>query len=215
VVSRRDAPDGVERTGRSADSGETTKPTKLGYADGGRTLTDEHLAQRMFAGDEKATRQLLERYRRPLYATLLRLTRNPADADELFQETFVRALGAGSRFDASRRFKPWIFTIATNLARDRAKRAAHFATPELRAPEELPQDERRAVEHQWNLQVDLSRALDQLSEPHRSVIELRYFEGLEESEIARSADIPRGTVKSRLHHALRKLRDLMTPRQTT
>lgn len=169
----------------------------------------------MFAGDERATQQLLERYRRPLYGTLLRLTRNPADAEELFQETFLRALRAGSRFDPSRRFKPWIFTIATNLARDRAKRAAHHATPELRAPDELPENRQQDMERRRNLSVDLSRALEALPDHHREIIELRYFDGLEEPEIARAANIPRGTVKSRLHHALRKLRDLMTARKTT
>ncbi len=168
----------------------------------------------MFAGDEKATRQLLERYRRPLYGTLLRLTRNPADAEELFQETFLRALRAGSRFDASRRFKPWIFTIATNLARDRAKRAAHPAAPMLLAPEELPENANQRIEHSWNLRVDLSRAINELPDHHREIIELRFFEGLDEPEIARTADIPRGTVKSRLHHAVRKLRDLMTTEET-
>lgn len=163
----------------------------------------------MFSGDEAATRQLLQRYHRPLYGTLLRLTRNPADAEELFQETFVRALGAGSRFDTTRRFKPWIFTIAVNLARDRAKRAAHRATPELRAAEDLPENTRQRNEHLWILHTDLERALGELPDHHREVIELRYFEGLEEPEIAEAARVPRGTVKSRLHHAIRKLRDLM------
>lgn len=164
----------------------------------------------MFAGDETATRRLVERYHRPLYGTLLRLTRNPADAEELFQEAFLRALGAGSRFNPTRRFKPWIFTIAVNLARDRAKRAGHRATPELRAPEELPESNDDGPEPAWILRADLSRALEELSAHHREIIELRYFDGLEEREIAKTANIPRGTVKSRLHHALRRLRDVMT-----
>ena len=164
----------------------------------------------MFAGDEVATRQLLDRYHRPLYGTLLRLTRNPADAEELFQETFVRALGAAARFDTNRRFKPWIFAIAVNLARDRAKRAAHRASPELRATEDLPEDSEQRPEHGWILRADLDRALGELSEQHREVVELRYFEGMEEPEIARAAGIPRGTVKSRLHHAIRKLRDIFS-----
>lgn len=169
----------------------------------------------MFGGDEKATRELLERLHRPLYGTLLRLTRNPADAEELFQETFLRALHASSRFDASRRFKPWIFAIAVNLARDRARRARHQATPELRPAEELPEKTEQRNESRWILHADLERALDELPEHHREVIELRYFEGMEEPEIAKAASIPRGTVKSRLHHAMRKMRDLMTAGDTT
>lgn len=163
----------------------------------------------MFNGDDRAARALLERLRRPLYGTLLRLTRNPADADELFQETFVRALGASSSFDASRRFKPWIFAIAVNLARDRAKRARHPATPELRAPEDLPERSRARAETLWILRADIFGALETLPEHHRQIVEWRYLEGLEEPEIAERAGIPRGTVKSRLHHALRKLRDAL------
>ena len=169
---------------------------------------------RMFSGDDRATRALLERYHRPLYGTLLRYTRNPADAEELFQETFVRALGASSRFDTSRRFKPWIFTIAVNLARDRAKRRAHHATPELRAAEDLPEPPQPSAEDRWARRVDIERAMEKLPENHREVLELRYFEGLEEPEIAAAANIPRGTVKSRLHHAVRKMRDLMTSGET-
>ncbi len=190
---------------------------RIGGADGGSLLsaTDEQLAARMFGGDDNAARALLERFHRPLYGTLLRLTRNPADAEELFQETFVRALAAGSRFDTSRRFKPWIFTIAVNLARDRAKRRAHRATPELRAAEDLPEPPQPSAEDRWARRVDIDRAMEQLPENHREILELRYFEGLEEPEIAAAANIPRGTVKSRLHHAVRKMRDLMTSGETT
>ena len=189
---------------------------RIGGAKGGSLLsaTDEQLAERMFSGDDKAARALLERYHRPLYGTLLRYTRNPADAEELFQETFVRALGAGSRFDTSRRFKPWIFAIAVNLARDRAKRRAHHATPELRAAEDLPEPPQPSAEDRWSRRVDIERAMEQLPENHRVVLELRYFEGLDEPEIAAAANIPRGTVKSRLHHAVRKMRDLMTSGET-
>ena len=110
--------------------------------------------------------------------------------------------------------KPWIFTIAVNLARDRAKRRAHHATPELRAAEDLPEPPQPSAEDRWARRVDIERAMEKLPENHREVLELRYFEGLEEPEIAAAANIPRGTVKSRLHHAVRKMRDLMTSGET-
>ena len=121
----------------------------------------------------------------------------------------MRALRASSSFDPARRFKPWMFTIAVNLARDRAKRARHAASPELRAPSELPQDSSGRPEGRAVARMDVTRALDELSDHHREVVELRYFEGLEEPEIAAVAGVPRGTVKSRLHHALRKLRAIL------
>ena len=165
----------------------------------------------MFAGEDQAARLLLERYRRPLYGMLWRLTRSAADSEDLFQETFVRALKARSHFDPSRRFRPWLFAIALNLARDRAKRLGHGATPRLTSDGESPEpahggarkdeSETRALES-----FDLERALSSLSDHHREVVLLRYYLGMDEAEIARAAGIPRGTVKSRLHHALGAMR---------
>lgn len=164
----------------------------------------------MFRGDELAARQLVERYRHPLFGLLYRFSRNAADAEELFQEAFLRVLKASKRFDPTRRFKPWLYTIALNLARDRASRRAHPASPELRAAEGLPDVDPTEYEADWIRRADLLDALSRLSDPHREVIVLKYFEGMEEAEIAESCAIPRGTVKSRLHHALINLRENLT-----
>lgn len=168
----------------------------------------------MFAGNQTAARLLIERYHRPLFGMLSRLCRNPADAEELFQETFARALAASGRFDPNRRFKPWLFAIALNLARDRANRMAHPASPEIRASDKLPEPSRPSFEKAWVLRSDLLRAMDALPAHHREVLLLKYFEGMQEGEIADSVGVARGTVKSRLHHALRKLRDILREGET-
>ena len=176
---------------------------------GGKLLSaipDEELARSMFAGDERAAGELVARYQGPLFGLLYRLTGNAADAEELFQETFVRVLRASARFDPSRRFRPWLYAIAVNLARDRAQRQAHRATPELRPAAELPEAGGDGGERSQLLRLDLLRALAALSEAHREAVVLKYFEGLEEKEIAEATGVPRGTVKSRLHHALENLR---------
>lgn len=176
---------------------------------GAEAAADEDLARRLFEGDDRAAKALLERYRRPLFGLLYRLTGNAADAEELFQETFLRALRAGTRFDGSRRLKPWLYTIATNLARDRASRMRHKANPELRANEDLPGADGADHEVQWIQRADVARALAELPEAQRETVVLYYFEGLSEPELAEALGIPRGTVKSRLHHALRKMRDIL------
>jgi RNA polymerase sigma-70 factor (ECF subfamily) len=160
----------------------------------------------MFAGDERAASELVSRYQGPLFGLLYRLTGNAADAEELFQETFVRVLRASARFDPSRRFRPWLYAIAVNLARDRTQRQAHRATPELRPNDELPEAGGDGGEANHLLRLDLARALATLSEAHREAIVLKYFEGLEEREIAEAAGVPAGTIKSRLHHAIENLR---------
>lgn len=176
---------------------------------GADASSDEELARRLFQGDDVAARTLLERYQRPLFGLLYRLTGNTADAEELFQETFVRVLRGASRFDCSRRFKPWLYTIAVNLARDRSSRSRHRANPELRASEDLP--ERDDIDHEVRFveRADVARALGELPEAQREAVVLRYFEGLSEPELASALGIPRGTVKSRLHHALSKMREAL------
>jgi RNA polymerase sigma-70 factor (ECF subfamily) len=171
--------------------------------------SDQELARRLFQGDENAAKTLLERYQRPLFGLLYRLTGNAADADELFQETFVRVLRAAERFDHARRFKPWLYTIAVNLARDRTSRRRHRASPELRANENLPDRDDTDHEERFAERVDVARALAELPQAQRDVVVLRYFEGLSEPELASALGIPRGTVKSRLHHALSKMRDTL------
>jgi RNA polymerase sigma-70 factor (ECF subfamily) len=174
---------------------------------GADASSDEELARRLFQGDDVAATALFERYRRPLFGLLYRLTGNAADADELFQETFVRLLRAGTRYDPARRFKPWLYTIAVNLARDRASRSRHRANPELRAQADLPERDEEDHEARLSERADVARALAELPEAQRSAVILRYFEGLSEPELASALGIPRGTVKSRLHHALSKMRE--------
>lgn len=176
---------------------------------GDETSSDEELAPRFLSGDEHAARILITRYQRPLFGLLYRLTGNAADAEELFQETLYRALRASGTYDASRRFKPWLYAIAVNLARDRLSRRSHRANPELRAVEDLPEADPKEREAEWLARADVTRALAALPEAQRDVVLMRYFEGFEEAEIAEAAGIPRGTVKSRLHHALRKMREIL------
>lgn len=164
----------------------------------------------MFAGNEGATRTLLARYRRPLYGFLFRLCGDTAEAEDLFQETFLRVLRSSRRFDPRGRFKPWLFAIALNLARDRARRLAHPAAPRLHVRSDLPEPEDNspfgANENNQIRKTDLQLALAQLPESLRAVVLLRYFEGLDEREIAAAVGIPRGTVKSRLHRGIGMLR---------
>ncbi len=83
--------------------------------------------------------------------------------------------------------------------------------PPSSAPPKISPRARGSIrESEWVLRGDLARALSTLPEGQREVVLLRYFEGLEEAEIAKSVGIPRGTVKSRLHHALRKMREALT-----
>ena len=166
--------------------------------------TDEELIAAVAAGDEAGLATLYGRYERPLHAFLTRYT-GGRDVDDLVQETWLRVVRAAGRFDPARRFSTWLFAIALNLARDwRRRPPADVAHPDdtarLAAPDAPGAD----------AALDARRLLAALPDAQRAVVILRYFHDLGEDEVAVILDIPRGTVKSRLHHAMAKLVSLAT-----
>jgi RNA polymerase sigma-70 factor (ECF subfamily) len=162
---------------------------------------DEDLVCAVAAGDGTALGELCRRYERPLYRLLWRQT-GGRDVDDLYQETWLRVVRAAPRFDARRRFSPWLFQIALNLCRDWHRRRA----PE---PAALPPEDLGATGHgssdATEAALDAQRLLAALPEVQRSAVILRYYHGLEEDEVATILGCPRGTVKSRLHHARARL----------
>lgn len=161
--------------------------------------TDEALVARVAAGDESALRVLLQRWQRPLANFIHRQT-GGRDVDDLYQDVWLRVVGAAPRFDVARRFSTWLFQIAVNRCRDWHRRQ----TPRRDAdaePVEAQLDTTDAA-------LDAAALLARLPEAQREVVVLRYFHDLSEEEMARILEIPRGTVKSRLHNALARLNAL-------
>jgi len=159
--------------------------------------TDEELVGHIAHGDHAALRELLRRYERPLSHFLYRSTAG-RDVEDLYQETWLRVLRHAARFDATKRFSTWLFQIAINLCRDWHRRVPPEPTDAL--PDAAPDPAARIDDA-----IDAQRLLARLSEPHREVVILRYYHDLSEEETARILDCPKGTVKSRLHHALAQL----------
>lgn len=150
-------------------------------------------------GEEQALAALIDRYAAPLHGYLARLSRSRDDADDLLQDLWIRVARGARRFDPRRRFRPWAYGIATNLVRDLYRRRAVRARAPL-APEPVPPPAPR--EEGIDLRTQLARLPDRL----REVIVLRYYQDLGEAEMAEALGIPPGTVKSRLHAAVRELR---------
>jgi RNA polymerase sigma-70 factor (ECF subfamily) len=164
--------------------------------------SDEELMSAVAGGDEAALAMLIGRHAPRLRAYLFRHSGNREDADDLLQETWVRVARSARRFDPTRRFRSWLYGIATNLARDLFRRRA---TSE-RALRELAMRPRVEPEVGPIDSSLLRERITRLPERMRAVLLLRYFEGMNEAEMAETLGIPRGTVKSRLHAALCELR---------
>jgi len=175
---------------------------------------DEELMARVARGDREALVALVERYNAPLLGYLYRLVGGDrALAEDLAQETFVRLLRPAG-YQPGRAFRPWLYAIATNLARDHAKSATvrRQATPVsedalLALCDRSPSPEEQALRAE-----DASRiatAVGALGSEYREVILLRFYHGLSLAEIAEALAIPLGTVKSRLSVGVRRLRALL------
>jgi RNA polymerase sigma-70 factor (ECF subfamily) len=164
--------------------------------------SDEDLMTAVASGDETALAALIDRYAASVHAYLLRHSGNRDDADDLLQETWVRVARSAKRFDTARRFRSWLYGIATNLARDLFRRRM---TRE-RALRDLAAHPPAASSANSVECGELRERIAELPENMRAVLLLRYYEGMSEAEMAEILDIPRGTIKSRLHAALRRLR---------
>ena len=163
--------------------------------------TDEDLIAAVARGDDAALGELTRRWERPLFQFIHRHT-GGRDVDDLYQETWLRAVRAAPRFDPQRRFSTWLFQIAVNLCRDWHRKPR----PDPVDPADL--DRMPAGQRATDARIDAERLLAALPEPQRTVVVLRYFHDLGEDEMAEILGCPRGTVKSRLHHALRRLVEL-------
>ena len=170
---------------------------------------EEEIIKQARAGDTQAFRLLVEQYAGltgRLAATFLKDRRATEDA---LQEAWLDAWGALGRFQPGKPFRPWICKLVVNRCR-MALRRGHFKTVPL---EGLDLDTLPVVDDatgkilQAETRAELRQALAELSPENRQILELRFFVGLEVNEIAALVGLPAGTVKSKLHRSLEKLRN--------
>lgn len=181
----------------------------------GEPASDERLLAAFLEGDQGAFGRLVERHSESLFRFVSRFIRNGAAAEDVVQETFVQVFQSAGGFDLSRRFKPWLFTIGANKARDylrtRVRRrelpiSAASANEEtdggylefLSGAEAPPESAMESEETRKRVGEIISRMPDHL----REVLVLGYFHRFPYKEIADILSIPLGTVKSRLHAAV-------------
>ena len=173
-------------------------------------------------GDPGAMQILIERHQPDLMRFLTRLVGDAAGAEDVFQEAFLQAHVASHTFDAERKFRPWLFTIAANKARDHLRRRARRRTLDLSAPidggggssggdgtagsfidlMEIDIPPPDAAMEQQELSRKVQGVLDLLPHSLREILLLSYFQRLSYVQIADELGIPLGTVKSRLHSAV-------------
>ena len=170
---------------------------------------DFDLIRRMAAGDENAVRQLYTVYGQRLYAYALRITNDPAIAEDVTQDTLVIAWRTADKFRGEGRLITWLLGIVHHSAMKALRRrsepldAMEETLPETDAS---PEEQAQAGEiNQWVWQ-----GLQNLSTEHRAVLELVFYQGLSLKEVAEVCGCPLGTVKSRLSYARGHLRGVLS-----
>lgn len=178
---------------------------------------DEVLFEQYRTGDRESLRTLMERHQPDLMRFLTRLTGDNTGAEDVFQETFLQIHQSSDTFDPTRRFRPWLFTIAANKARDYLRKKGRRRMLELSAPVDngngegsgtfvdlmeidLPGPDARLDAEETSRKVQ--GVLDQLPVMLREILLLAYFQRLSYAQMHEELGIPLGTVKSRLHAAV-------------
>ena len=168
--------------------------------------------ERMRAGDTRALEELYDRHSPMLYSLVLRILGRAPDAEEVLQETWMQAWRGAARFDRGRgSVAAWLLTLARSRAIDRFRSLASRQRAETSAEIEAPRggDEPPARAEHVQLHERVNAALATLQPQQRQVLELAYFSGLSQTEIASRLGAPLGTVKSWTRQALLRLREVV------
>ncbi len=181
------------------------------------SVSDADLISLVTQGDQDALAALYERYSRAVYSFSLRIVGDAQVAEEILQEVFVRAWQQGGSFQSSRgTLITWLLSITHNLSIDEVRRRKRRPQKaESEQPESilatLPDDGLEVEEEVWlsSLRISIQDALQQLPAAQREAIELAYFQGLTQREIADTLGEPLGTIKTRMRLAVQKLRELL------
>ena len=184
------------------------------------TVTEARLIAKALAGSQPAYEQIVRRYQRPVINLIGRMIArpglDPTLAEDLAQETFVKAFRSLATYDATRRFSSWLFRIAHNTALD-ALRRPRPATVSIDAPQddgrqspqELPAPPSADPAEQQALGRALEDALNRLRPEYRAAVSLRYDEGLSFDEIGHVLGVPQATARTHVHRARKELARLL------
>ena len=183
-----------------------------------QALHETAIVERVLGGERDAYALLVERYNGPLFRYLSRMTDQPADAEELAQEAFLRAYLSLASYDSSYRFSTWLFRIATNLAINRIKAASKIVSleeirlrreqrdePPLELPDLCTDSQPDLAAERAELVRLIQNCIQELPPDYRAVVTLRHIAELSYTEISDTIGLPINTVRTRLHRGRERL----------
>lgn len=174
-------------------------------------MDEDTLVRHAANGDAAAWEPLVLAHQEAVFRLSYLLLGDPDDAEDIAQETFLRAWNHLKRFDPTRPLRPWLLSIASNLASNRRRSAGRYVSALTRAFRNEPASS-TSIEEKSARRMEASelwKAVQNLSMPDQQIIYLRFFLELSVAETAQTLDVPDGTVKSRLSRALERLRGII------
>ncbi len=186
-----------------------------------KELRDEELIARLQQGQRKAFDEIVSRYKGRLYSFILRMVKDPTEAEDLTQETLIRVYIHADKYREIARFSTWVFTIATNLVRNRVRK--HSRLPRLLALDPAPEDDDIPLDPADPVadpsglveREELGRLIDQatsrIPEKYRIPFLLREVDQLTYEEIQQATGLKLGTVRSRINRARNRFRQAIRP----
>jgi RNA polymerase sigma-70 factor (ECF subfamily) len=179
-------------------------------------MDDEALAYNAGRGDMRAFEMLVRRHSGPIINFIYRFMPDGRDAEDIAQEVFILAYRGLPRFDPARgRFRSWLFKIAANTSLNEIKRRARRSAREGIAALMLQEEKEASADPDMTPagKALLADALQSLPDAERQIVLLSYYHELSYREISETLDIPLGTVKSRMHAAVIRLRQILIPKE--
>ncbi len=188
-----------------------------------KSMEDSAVVSTFLGGEERAFTELVERYQTRLLNFIYRTIGDRERAEDLVQEVFIRVYRHLDRFDRSKKFSTWVYTIASNLAKNELRNRSRSPLILFQTLQKGAEDEDRPLEfedprsrpddmfRQRHLRQAVEESVAKLPEHHRDVFVLRELEGKSYEEIAEITDCNLGTVKSRLNRARNSFAELIAP----
>jgi RNA polymerase sigma-70 factor (ECF subfamily) len=171
-----------------------------------RESDESFLVEGLRSGDQAASDELFSRYNRPLYSFIVRMTGEQTSAEDIFQETWMRVVRNIDTFRGDCKFSSWMFQIALNLCRNRARANSRREYVDLEEAGVLSQEPDVDAE-KILLAERMKKLVDSLPDKMREVVVLRFYHEKTDFEIAEVTGLPPGTVKSRIFRGMKLLKE--------
>ncbi len=164
--------------------------------------------QEVLTGNKQAYAHIIDKYKNRLYATILRMTRNPQNAQDLVQEAFIKVYQQLNKYDQKGSFSSWIYRVAINHCMDEFRKKSYkMKQAEINEEKIVNTNHPEVVFLKKEKSRQLERLIATLPEDERMIILLRYVSELSYNEISELIEIPLSDVRSKLHRAKKKMRD--------